>query len=125
MSLCAPGDKKWVAQLEAARGETANWQPLPPPNDTPPAPAQMVTLCIAGGKRDKLRPGDLLGALTGDAGLTREQVGKINITQFTSYVAVTRDAAEQAFTRLTAGAPPGADYGAIKGRNFKLRIITA
>ena len=33
---------------------------------------------MAGGKKDKLRPGDLLGALTGDAGLTKDQVGKIH-----------------------------------------------
>ena len=39
----------------------------------------MVTLCIAGGKKDKLRPGDLLGALTGDVGLQGSQVGKINV----------------------------------------------
>ena len=32
-----------------------------------------------GGKKDKLRPGDLLGALTGDAGLSKDQVGKINV----------------------------------------------
>ncbi|MGZ5202059.1 MAG: ATP-dependent RNA helicase DbpA [Telluria sp.] len=125
VSLCAPGDKKWVAQLEAAQGEPANWQPLPPPNDTPPAPAPMVTLCIAGGKRDKLRPADLLGALTGDAGLTREQVGKINITQFTSYVAIARDAAEQAFARLSGESTQGGDYGAIKGCHFRMRIITS
>jgi ATP-dependent RNA helicase DbpA len=121
MSLCAPGDKKWVAQLETALGEPASWQPLPPPSEEAPAPAQMVTLSIAGGKRDKLRPGDLLGALTGDAGLTREQVGKINITQFTSYVAITRDAAEQALARLA----PDGEYGAIKGRRFRMRIIAA
>ena len=42
----------------------------------------MITLCIQGGKKDKLRPGDLLGALTGDGGLTFEQVGKINVTEF-------------------------------------------
>jgi ATP-independent RNA helicase DbpA len=43
-------------------------------------PAPMMTLCISGGKKDKLRPGDVLGALTGDAGLTKDQVGKINVT---------------------------------------------
>jgi ATP-independent RNA helicase DbpA len=85
----------------------------------------MVTLCIAGGKRDKLRPADLLGALTGDAGLTREQVGKINITQFTSYVAITRDAEEKAVTGLSSASTLGDDYGAIKGRNFRMRIIAA
>jgi ATP-independent RNA helicase DbpA len=83
----------------------------------------MVTLCVAGGKKDKLRPADLLGALTGDAGLTREQVGKINITQFASYVALERSIAALAFERLSNGNPLGPDFGAIKGRNFRMRFV--
>ncbi|GAB3466782.1 ATP-dependent RNA helicase DbpA [Massilia terrae] len=125
LTLCTSRDKKWVAQLENASGETADWQPLPPPVDTPPAPAPMLTLCIAGGKKDKLRPADLLGALTGDAGLTREQVGKINITQFTSYVAVAREVAGQALERLSKNAPLGGEFGAIKGRHFRMRLLAA
>jgi ATP-independent RNA helicase DbpA len=83
----------------------------------------MVTLCVAGGKKDKLRPGDLLGALTGDAGLSKEQVGKINITQFASYVALDRRIAGHAFEKLSAGNPLGPDFGAIKGRNFRMRFV--
>ena len=86
-------------------------------------PAPMVTLCIMGGKKDKLRPGDVLGALTGDAGLTKEQVGKINVSEFMTYVALDRHVAELAFKRLANGNPLGADFGAIKGRNFKMRFI--
>jgi ATP-independent RNA helicase DbpA len=76
----------------------------------------MVTLCIMGGKKDKLRPGDLLGALTGDAGLTKEQVGKINVFEFMTYVALDRRVADKAFARLSSGN--------IKGRNFKMRFIS-
>ncbi len=76
----------------------------------------MVTLCIQGGKKDKLRPGDLLGALTGDVGLTKEQVGKINVFEFTTYVALDRHIAEQAYQRLSSGN--------IKGRNFRMRFVT-
>jgi ATP-independent RNA helicase DbpA len=83
----------------------------------------MVTLCISGGKKAKLRPGDLLGALTGDAGLTREQVGKINIGEFNSYVALDRHIAQQAFERLNAGNQLGPDFGNIKGRSFKMRFV--
>jgi ATP-dependent RNA helicase DbpA len=39
----------------------------------------MSTLCIAAGRKDKVRPGDILGALTGDAGIPGAQVGKIAI----------------------------------------------
>ena len=75
----------------------------------------MVTLCIMGGKKDKLRPGDLLGALTGDAGLSKEQVGKINVFEFMTYVALDRKVADKAYARLS--------NGNIKGRNFKMRFI--
>lgn len=70
-----------------------------------------------GGKKDKLRPGDLLGALTGDGGLTFEQVGKIHITEFTAYVALDRQIAKQAFSRLS--------NCNIKGRRFRMRFLEA
>ncbi len=50
----------------------------------------MQTILISGGRKDKLRPGDILGALTGDAGgLRGEDIGKIEIHDRLSYVAVT------------------------------------
>ena len=75
----------------------------------------MVTLCIMGGKKDKLRPGDLLGALTGDVGLSKEQVGKISVFEFVTYVALDKRIAKQAFGKLSSGN--------IKGKNFKMRFI--
>ena len=87
-------------------------------------PAPMETLVIMGGKKDKLRPGDVLGALTGDAGLTKDQVGKINVTEFQTYVAIERSVADAAFARLNAGNRLGPDFGNIKGRSFKMRFIT-
>ena len=75
----------------------------------------MVTLCIMGGKKDKLRPGDLLGALTGDVGLNKEQVGKINVFEFMTYVALDRRIADKASAKLASGN--------IKGRQFKMRLI--
>jgi len=83
----------------------------------------MLTLVISGGKKDKLRPGDVLGALTGDAGLLKEQVGKINVTEFQTYVAIDRRMAHDAFDRLNAGNRLGPDFGTIKGRNFKMRFL--
>ena len=104
---------------------TAEWYPLAELGDDvhPGGQAAMQTLCIAGGKKDKLRPGDLLGALTGDAGLHKEQVGKIQIGEFMSYVALDRRVAEQAFERLSQGNPLGPEFGAVKGRNFKMRFV--
>jgi ATP-independent RNA helicase DbpA len=114
-----------VRLVEEYQDQPAVWEDLDAlgGQDEPAAPAPMVTLNIAGGKKAKLRPGDLLGALTGDAGLTKEQVGKINIGEFNSYVALERNVAQAAVERLAAGNPPGPGFGAIKGRWFKMRFV--
>ncbi|CAM3606937.1 ATP-dependent RNA helicase DbpA [Parendozoicomonas haliclonae] len=75
----------------------------------------MVTLNIDGGKKNKVRPGDILGALTGDAGIAGSYVGKIDVFDFTAYVAVDRTVANQALKRLQAGK--------IKGRQFRVRKL--
>jgi len=82
---------------------------------TPPQPP-MVTLAIAGGRKDKVRPGDILGALTGDAGVAGSAVGKIALYDFSAYVAIERGVANQALKRLAAGK--------IKGRKFKVRKLS-
>src|SRR6185437_10623513 len=115
LSLCAPNEKKWVKLIEEYQGQPVQWFDLPP-RDAEKANdlhAPMISVCIQGGKKDKLRPGDLLGALTGDAGLTKEQVGKINVFEFMTYVALDRRIAEQAFKKLS--------QCNIKGRHFKMR----
>ena len=127
-SLCAPNEKKWVKLIEQYQNSAVEWHDLKELGEDDGAealPAPMVTLCIMGGKKDKLRPGDLLGALTGDAGLTKEQVGKINVFEFMTYVAIDRSVAEAAFKRLNAGNSLGRDFGNIKGRSFKMRFIEA
>ncbi len=125
LSLCAPNEKKWVRLIEDYQKAPVQWHRLDElAGDQDPAePAPMVTLCIQGGKKDKLRPGDLLGALTGDAGLSKEQVGKINVFEFQTYVALDRHVARQAVQRLNGGNKLGADFGNIKGRSFKMRFI--
>lgn len=75
----------------------------------------MVTLCIAGGRKEKVRPGDILGALTGKGGIVGAAVGKINIYDFVAYVAVERSLANKALTCL--------EQGKIKGRKFKVRKL--
>ena len=117
LSLCAPNEKKWVKLIEDYQHGPVSWFAL---NTLVPAQgaalqAPMVTLCIMGGKKDKLRPGDLLGALTGEVGLTKEYVGKINVFEFFTYVALDRTVADKAYARLSAGN--------IKGRSFKMRFI--
>jgi len=76
---------------------------------------EFVTLVVEGGKKDKLRAGDLLGALTGDAGLKGSSIGKIDIYDRQSYVAIQRDLIEEAHKKL--------NQGKIKGRNFAVWIL--
>jgi ATP-independent RNA helicase DbpA len=125
LSLCAPNEKKWVRLIEEYQDSEVSWYKLDDLGDSvlPAEPAPMVTLVIAGGKKDKLRPGDVLGALTGDAGLTKEQVGKINVTEFQTYVALARDVADDAFRKVNAGNRLGPDFGNFKGRSFKMRFL--
>ncbi|TFW11702.1 ATP-dependent RNA helicase DbpA [Massilia arenosa] len=125
LSLCAPNEKKWVQLIETMQGMPAEWHPLAELDEGEPhvEPAPMRTLVLMGGKRHKLRPGDVLGALTGDAGLTREQVGKINVFEFSTFVAIERSVAGQAVQRLQSPQAPGPDFAVVKGRYFKMRFF--
>ncbi len=75
----------------------------------------MVTLCINGGRKNKVRAGDILGALTANAKLPGKQIGKIDITDNLAYVAVERPIAKQALKILSEGK--------IKGRKFRVRKL--
>jgi ATP-independent RNA helicase DbpA len=77
---------------------------------------EMSTLCIAVGKKDKIRPGDILGALTKDAGLAGTTIGKINITALHSYVAIHHSQVDRAHQYLQSGK--------LKGRKVTVRKIT-
>jgi superfamily II DNA/RNA helicase len=118
ISLTTSAENRRVAAIEDYLGETVprtELESLAIPSSTP-LEAPMVTLCIDGGRKNKLRPGDILGALTGDAGIPASEVGKINVFDFHTYVAIRRAAASLALTRLTAHK--------IKGRFFKIRIFS-
>ena len=75
----------------------------------------MTTLQILGGKKQKVRPGDILGALTGENGIRGDQVGKINVFDMVAYVAVKSDVARVALKKL--------EKGKMKGRTFRVRAI--
>ncbi len=73
----------------------------------------MTTLQIGGGRKNKLRPGDLLGALTADGGVPGDAVGSIDLFDTYSYVAVRSEQAKKALEQL-ANRP-------IKGRKYRAR----
>ena len=82
-----------------------NFRPLPP----------MVSIVLGAGKKNKMRPTDILGALTAKGALTGDKVGKINIFPYHSYVAVDRTCAKKALSTLS--------QKNIKGRRVKARIL--
>ncbi|MCW5569118.1 MAG: ATP-dependent RNA helicase DbpA, partial [Dokdonella sp.] len=115
VSLVAPGEMSRAHALES--GDTRlPWVPLPRlPGSVRAAAAAMQTLRIDAGRQDKLRPGDILGALTGAAGLAGDAVGRITIFPTRSYVAVRREQANQALERLRSGG--------IKGRKVRVQAV--
>ena len=117
LSLVTPREMPRALELEKQQGAPLRWQKIPPldANQKNALLAAMTTLRIDGGRTDKLRPGDILGALTGDAGLPADAVGKIDVYATRSYVAIGRNLADKALSRLRAGK--------IKGRNFRVARI--
>jgi ATP-independent RNA helicase DbpA len=103
--------------IERFLGYPAVFHDVPPPSPLLPGPFQppMHTLLIGAGKDKKLRPGDVLGALTREGGLTGEEVGAIQIDESYSYVAVARESVKRALARLSAGP--------VKGRTVKVRQL--
>lgn len=117
LSLVTPRELPRAHALEDLRGEKLRWATQAPVRGRiPNAPqAAMSTLCIDAGKTDKLRAGDILGALTGENGLPSDAIGKIDTFATRSYVAIRRELLGQAHKRLSEGK--------IKGRSFRVRRI--
>ena len=117
ISLASMDEMGNVGKIELLQGRESVWMPLA--HLTPAAGGvlrpPMATLQIVGGRKEKIRAGDVLGALTGEAGFTREQVGKINVNEFSTYVAVARSIAKQAVDKLSSGR--------VKGRSVKVRLM--
>ncbi len=108
-SLAVPGEMARVKAVEDLHRFEAEWHALDEltPQGSGVMLPPMVTLQLLGGRKEKIRPGDVLGALTNDAGFTREQIGKINVTENSTYVAVDRKIAQEALRKLNAGKVKG------------------
>ena len=119
LSLASMDEMGSVGKIEQLQGRESEWHELAEltPASNEPLRPPMVTLQIAGGRKEKIRAGDVLGALTGDAGFAKEQVGKININDFSTYVAVDRAIAQEALRRLS--------NGRVKGKSVKVRLLEA
>ncbi|XYI30553.1 ATP-dependent RNA helicase DbpA [Cupriavidus oxalaticus] len=117
-SLVSMDEMGRVGNLEQHHGGEFEWHPLaeltPASNERLLPP--MVTLQMLGGRKEKIRPGDILGALTGEAGFAKEQIGKINVLEMSTYIAVERSIGREAVKRLNAGK--------VKGKKVKVRLMT-
>lgn len=76
---------------------------------------QKTTISFDAGRKNKLRPGDILGALTAGLGLDKSQVGKIDIFDFHAYVSVDSAVAKNVVKEL--------ENKKIKGRTIRARIL--
>jgi ATP-dependent RNA helicase DbpA len=118
-SLASLDEMGRVGQIEQGLGFSSEWHTLDEltysGRDALQAP--MRTLQILGGRKEKIRPGDVLGALTKDLGYAGAQIGKINVNEFSTYVAVQRDIADEVLRRLSGAK--------VKGRSVKLRLLPA
>ncbi|GAB6195200.1 ATP-dependent RNA helicase DbpA [Lysobacter xanthus] len=117
LTLCTPRELPRLRVVEEALGLRIDLQrpPLAALRANVGVRAPMVTLRIDGGRTDKLRPGDIVGALTGDAGLKANAIGKIDVFATRSYVAIARAQAALALSRL--------QEGRIKARKFRVRKL--
>jgi ATP-dependent RNA helicase DbpA len=77
--------------------------------------ALMRTICIDAGKKEKLRAGDIVGALIHECGLTKEDIGKIDQLDHLSYVAIHRNTAEQIYKKFI--------NSPIKGKTFRKWLL--
>lgn len=118
LTLCTPREMMRANAIADRQQQALKWEKLPtPPADSEPLLAPFVTIAVDAGKQDKLRPGDLLGALTGDAALPADAVGKIDVFPTRTYVAIARKWHDKALRNLRAGK--------IKGKTFRVRRIGA
>ncbi|MBZ4186108.1 ATP-dependent RNA helicase DbpA [Thermomonas sp. RSS23] len=117
LSLVAASERNRASLIEERQGQPIRFERIDAlagkPSGVPQA--AMATLRIDAGRTDKLRPGDIVGALTGDAGLHKDSIGKIDVFATRSYVAIARNHARHALAQLRAGK--------IKGRKFRVSLL--
>ncbi len=104
-----------VAQIDEYMDMPIEPSQLPTKPSAQPYQSKMATIQIDGGKKSKVRAGDILGALTGQGGIDGKSVGKINLFAMRSYVAVEKSVAKKALKKIEAGK--------MKGRQFRARIL--
>lgn len=116
-SIYCDKDSRRIAEIETYQDIEIETVDLPDDSVLANSPAQaiMTTLQIDGGKKQKLRPGDIVGGLTGKTGIKGDQIGKITVYDVKAYVAVETKVVKKAINKIS--------NDKLKGRNFRIRAI--
>ena len=120
LSLVSMDEMGYVGKIEQYQNNASEFFPLSeltPANDEPLLPP-MASLQMLVGRKEKIRAGDILGALTGLEGgvaYTREQIGKIQVTEFCTFIAVERSIAAAACNKL--------NNARVKGKSVRARVM--
>jgi ATP-dependent RNA helicase DbpA len=117
LSLTTPADAERLCVIENNSDKDIPWGDVRELSSTKSVVNKplMVSLCISAGRKDKVRPGDILGALTKDAGLDADNIGKIDISALYSYVAIKQDQTNKIY--------PFIKNGKLKGRKVSIKLI--
>jgi ATP-dependent RNA helicase DeaD len=90
-----PGEKRFPQRpLKAARGRA--------PRDRPAGEGNLIRLFVGAGRRAGIRPGDLVGAITGEVGIPSQSIGAIEISDGFSLVEVPEALADDVIDGLRA-----------------------
>jgi len=115
ISLVGPTDARMLDELRRGPLAGVETSSVPPADAQLPPPPAMVTIAIQGGRQDRLRPGDIVGALTTGVGLAGTDIGQIAVNDRISFVAVAAPVAKRALDGLAAGR--------IKAKRFRAYLV--
>lgn len=116
-SLVGPNDGYKIGLIEDYLDKSISMTELPPESvlQNSVVKATMKTIRINGGKKQKIRPGDILGALTSNNAISGDDIGKINMYSMYSYVAVHQSVAKKAAGQI--------ENGKLKGKKFRALLL--
>lgn len=114
LSITTPKDAERLCALEQLMSQPLNWGVISNLQNNKASRSlqpKMITLRLMAGKKDKIRPGDILGALTKDAGLSSDAIGKIDISATHSFVAIEQSQIDKAYAQFHKGKLKGKKVG--------------
>jgi len=115
ISLAQPADGRILDELRQGPLAGVAMSSVPSAEAQLPPPPAMITIAIQGGRQDRLRPGDIVGALTTGVGIAGTDIGQIAVNDRISFVAVVASMATRALDGLSAGR--------IKNKRFRAYLV--